>query len=91
MGSWFRVEGDGGGLALVPYGLGDGEVEQDHSFGAARGLDDGLAQDGAEARGTSAEKRVEVGQVVFLEAEVVVSAPSGAVMAPVMSSSGSGR
>ena len=63
-----RVEGDGGGLALVRFGLGDGKVEQDHSFGAARGLNDGLAQ---ERRGGERQERredsVEVGQVVFLD------------------------
>ena len=63
-----ELEGDGGGLALVPLGLGDGVVEQDHSFGAAGGLNDGLAQ---ERRGGEGHERgedsVEVGQVVFLE------------------------
>jgi hypothetical protein len=34
---------DGGGLALLPDIFGDGEVEQDHPFGAAAWFDLGLA------------------------------------------------
>ena len=38
-----EVDGDGGGFALVPGGLGDGEVEEDHAVGGFSYVDLGFA------------------------------------------------
>ncbi len=40
-----EVDGDGGGFALVPGGLGDGKVEDEHSGGGGAGFDLGLAEE----------------------------------------------
>ncbi len=40
-----EVDGDGGGFALVPGGLGDGEVEEDHAVSGFSDVDLGFAEE----------------------------------------------
>jgi len=46
-----EVNGDGGVLAVVPEGLGAGEVEEDVAFGGLAGVDSGIAVEGWGALG----------------------------------------
>ena len=55
-------------LRLVPGGLGDGEVEEDHAFGGLAGCDGGVAEEGSGGSCLEGGKGgVEVGEVVFLD------------------------
>ena len=39
-----EVDVEHGVAAVVPYGLGDGKVQEDHAFGGLAGADHGLAE-----------------------------------------------
>jgi hypothetical protein len=55
-----------GGAAMIPDLLGDGEVEQNHTFGGLAGVDHRLAEEGLRDEGLEARKGgVDVGEVVF--------------------------
>ncbi len=63
-----EVDGEDGGFAMVPDGLGDGEVEQDHAFGGLAGSDHGLAEQGVGGEGfEGGEGGVEVGEVALFD------------------------
>src|ERR1700720_502166 len=63
-----EVDVEDGGAAVVPYGLGDGEVEEDHAFGGLAGVDHGLAEEGFGGEGLEGgEGGVEVGEGVFFD------------------------
>ena len=63
-----EIEVEGGGAAVVPDFFGDGEMEQDHTFGGLAGGDHGFAEEGV--RGELLEVReggVDGGKVVLFD------------------------
>jgi len=57
-----------GGAAVVPHGLGDGEVENDHAFGGLAGIDDGVAEERLGGEGfEGGEGGEEIGEIIFFD------------------------
>ena len=63
-----EIDVEDGGEAMVPGVFGDGEVEEDHTFGGLAGVDHGFAKEGGGGEGFELGKAgVEVGEVVFFD------------------------
>jgi hypothetical protein len=63
-----EVDLEDGVSAMIPDGLGDGEVEEDHALGGLAGVDDGLAEEGFGRAGfEGGEGGVDVVEILLLD------------------------